>query len=321
MPSNNHHREDAYSVNNRKLLLFSFLISLLFWFIVKLSKTYTVETTIFLDYQIPREISINNELPTKVQARIKAKGSQLLFMELGLKSITAKIEIFKFIRLGNDYQTVPVSQLLQEELGGEIQIVETYPALITFDYIKKSSAELPIVSKIKFVPKYGFYKVGNVEFEPPYTTVIADPKLLLIHNQWYTKDTTIEIMHRRQIENVALEQKDNIFIDPQKVKAVIKAKRFCEHEIVKKVEIINAPKQLNIRVAPGYVKVKLLIPVEDLENFPEEKLKVFVDFKKLSPYSNLLHIQTNEDSLNILIKKVFIYPNIADVVIYRKDYL
>ncbi len=299
-----------------KLLFYSLTISTVFWLAVKINRYYTVETDVYLKYQIPTEITIESRLPQKVQARIRAKGSRLLAVAMGIRKLEAEINISRFLELENTSLMLPMGEVLQSELSNEFEITDVYPSLFTLEFIKKKTAELPILAtNIRVIPKHGFFQIGNISFEPSYVTVIADPNFFIAHNQWFTRPATIVLDDYKRSQVIPLDTVSGVYILPKETKATVFAERYCEKEFLLPLKVRNVPQNFSVKIFPKQVQVKILVSLKDYQKIKSEDLEAYVDLSYWDEEKPFAKIQTNIRALPYDIKHSFVYPAVADYTI------
>ncbi len=296
-----------------KLLFYSLVVSTAFWGVVKLNRYYTVETDIYLHYQIPTEISIESRLPQKLKARVRAKGSRLLAIATGFKKPEAEVEIARFLKQENTSLILPVSEVVRKEFSGDMEITEVYPSMLTLEFIKKKVTELPIhPTKIKVIPKYGFFQKGNISFKPAYVTVIAEPDFFIGHNQWFTRPATIILDDYQCVREIPLDTLPETYITPKKTQAIVYGQRYCEKEFVLSVKPRRTPQNFTVRIFPKKVNVKLLISVEDYHKITEKDLEAYIDLSYWDEKKPFAKVQTNIEGLPYDIKHYFVFPSVAN---------
>ncbi len=265
-----------------KFFLFFLGFSFVLWFIAKFSKEYTEVIGLEMQLEdIPATIIPLVQSPQKVEFTLKASGFQFLYyqfidnqLELNLKDA--------------DYQggtaILPIAaqfQNLQEQLLGDTEIINYFPAIIEFDYQEQAAKTVPIVSP-EFKMAIG-YAITAIVFEPDSVAVIGPENVIKTINAMQPLFELQDPIKSSFEGYFSLPIKDQYTVlSQQEVLMKVVVDRFSEAKYQLPVEMINVPKGAVFKFFPKKATLTFSAPLSTLGNISPEDFKLGVDYNQLS---------------------------------------
>lgn len=265
-----------------KFFLFFLLFSFVLWFIAKFSKEYTEIISLEMALEnIPATIIPSIQNPPKVEFTLKASGFQFLYYQYLDNRLKINIEEANF---ESGRASLPIAaqfQDLQEQLLGDTQIINYFPAIIEFDYQEQSAKRLALVSP-DFKMALG-YAITSIQFEPDSLDIIG-PKdkikdIKTIQPNYESLDP-IKASFESQL-NVSSDD-PLITLSEKTISIKVEVDRFSEAKYQLPIEMINAPGNAVFKFFPSQVSLTFSAPLNTLRNIKSDDFKIGADFNQLS---------------------------------------
>lgn len=292
--------------------------SLLFWFLMNLSKEYTSEVTFSVAYKnLEQDKLIINEPQKEINLQIKGNGFKLIganFMRkpliLDLKKLHKKSDSLYYL-LSKGF--IPD---IQKQLKSGITLENALQDSLFFKINKLHSKKVAIYPNLNITYKKGFDIASPIELSPDSITISgAESDLKSIHNVLTDK---VELLNVDQ--NIS--QKIQIQIPP-KTKAKytttqlsLNVDKFTEGQIEIPINIINLPNEGNINVYPKKVTVIYKVGLKNFNQITSNSFEALCDFKE-SEQTNLPYLVPKLNIKTNLISSVRVVPNKIDFLIHK----
>lgn len=283
-----------------KFFLSFLLLSFIFWFITKFSKEYTEVMEFQLELSdLPASITPIVKRAPQIEVTLKASGFQFLYYQLVDSSLKVDMKNTSF---EGGTATLPLAgqfQDLQEQLLGDTQILNLFPATFEFDYQIQASKRIP-VSAPKFEMAIG-YAVTDVRFSPDSIDIIGPKEVLktisayrptFIENQKIKASIEQFIAISPTNEQTAFEQ-NRVFMQ-------VEVDRFSERSFLLPIETDNLPSDKVYKFFPNHVKLTFLAPLKQLKNIHQEDFKLGVSPNKISATSKKIQLEVLAAPDNII---------------------
>ena len=274
-----------------KFFLFFLLFSFVLWFIAKFSKEYTEIISLEIVFEnIPATIIPSIQNPPKVEFTLKASGFQFLYYQYLDNRLKIDVQDANF---ESGRASLPIAaqfQDLQEQLLGDTQIINYFPANVEFDYQEQSVKRLALVSP-DFKMALG-YAITSIQFEPDSLDMIGPKdkmKDIKTIQPNYESLEPIKASFESQL-NVSSDD-PLISLSEKTISIKVEVDRFSEAKYQLPIEMINAPSGAVFKFFPSQVSLTFSAPLNTLRNIKSDDFKIGADYNQLS-----------EDNKSILIK-------------------
>lgn len=269
-----------------KFFLLFLLLSFLFWFVTKFSKTYT--EVIVLEFSLvnmPTSILPTLNRPLQIEATLSASGFQFLYYAF----IDNRLELdMKDAQFEGGRSSIPVAaqfQDLQEQLLGTTRIINYFPTTLEFDFQTQFSKKLPV--RLPPLEMAVGYNTISYAVTPDSVTVVGPEKEVMkltettpvIGNQSALNESFTE-----EVELLPLPS--YIAYDQDKVTVSAVISRFSESRIEQNLTIKNSPAEKVYKLYPSQVEVTFSAPIEILKSFDPSDIEIGVDIDKIDPALN-----------------------------------
>ncbi len=307
--------------NNKKLRVFLFFLtmSFLFWMLIKLSEEYIADVRIEVNYiDIPAKKLLQSEPLQEIILTLKTRGFILLRHKIKEKKINYSLKDIKHKR-NSIYFSETSSNInsIQAQFSAETDLLKIKPDTLYFDFGKKFSKKVKVVSDINLHFKSGFNLVNDIVFKPDFIT-ISGPKGII--------DSILEIKTKSiDIEKIteSFEKSILLIVPDEKVSLSVnhivitgKVDKFTEGTFMMPFEVINVPKASIISTYPKEVKIVFQVALSDYNKIVPESFKVICDFKE-SQDNSLDHLMPKIIEQPEMITSVKIIPNKIEYLIKK----
>lgn len=283
LPKINIDRADiqAFLKTDNGILLISMGISLLFWFLIKLSQDYKANREVTITYALPAEMSYVTIPPEKVRVTLSGRGWDLMYDFFGGRN-----SLINFNLASLPSQTITNNQL-KGKMVENAQSSNVTVEDMSFDYItvelgESASKKIPIVleRQLSFAPEHQLQ--APIELLPD-SIIISGPSALLVdYVSWPTTLLVLENLKSSVSRSLTLQPntKSQIALSASSVQIKIPIEQFTEKSIFLPVTVKNAPDSL--KVFPNKVKTSFVIGLSQYDAISEKDFQLEVDLKGIT---------------------------------------
>lgn len=299
-------------------------ISLGFWLLTTLSKTYTTTVTFPLVYQEVSQNKLLKEAPRKtINILLEATGFKILSCKFLSKPITLKTN--RLQKKANDlYYLIPQKQKSEivKQLPSKLQNVEIMEDTIFMKIGVLQTKKIAVQPNLKINYKVGYELLEDVTLLPD-SILVSGPKSKLktidkIHLEKLTLNDVFENFNQE-----VLIKNDTIYKDlkfnTKQVAISGKVEQFTERSFEIPFEILNTAALKNDELTTLIKKVKLTFTVglTDFENITKEDFLIVCDYS-LAKENNLNFLIPKLKKKPTQIKNYTITPNKIDFLIKKE---
>lgn len=290
--------------NNRKLRVFLLflMLSILFWTLIKFSKSYISEVEFNLVFtEIPQNKLIQNESTGKIKVTVMTIGFKLLKYGFKTKNLEYSLTDLKR-KEGSVYYSLTKSKInfLQSQLAADTQILKINPDTLFFDLGVKKSKKVPIVAEANLQFKTGFNLVKKYSLHPEMVTISGPTKFIdSIQEVKSEKFDLLEISSSFEKELKLISPNKSVNINPETVLIKGEVAKITEGTFNMSYKVINLPEDYIISTFPKEIKVVYQVPLKYYNKITENSFKIICDYK-----------ETADNNLDYLIPKIIEKPDI-----------
>ena len=260
---------------DRNILLVCFGLSLVAWFFITMSDTYTTERVFQVRYTLPDD-QVFVDLPNQtISATIRGTGWDLMYDILSREETVLDFEL-KGIENGLIDQSL-LRRRLAEELDPRLEIGKLSRNFINLQTDPKLEVRVPVVSRLTLRPAPQHYLFDSVRFTPD-TVVVSGPRSLVQELEaWPTVEKTFSELRAPLSPIVELQPpaKGQITVTPSWVTADIDVEQFTEKVLFVPVGVENAEDSL--RIFPNQVEVRAKVGLRQLNAISAQDFRIVAD--------------------------------------------
>ncbi len=281
------------SIKSKKLNVFGFflLLSFLFLFFAKLSKSYTETIKFHVKYvNVPEQHSIVPSHDSIIDVKVRAYGFNLVSHNFYKHEFTVNFgEDVR--RNGNEYiwATKNGFSKINSQLGSKIEVLSIEPDSLSFPYEIMTVKTVPVKldADISYTPGYDI--VDSLEIQPDSVKVIGPKKSvdkisriktakLILKNVNASINKDMNLLVDKSFENVKLNK--------NKVKVFGVVEKFTEGTFDVPIDIINLPADIKINYFPKTVLVSYYVSLENYKKVKALDFKVVCDYNEVKNRDN-----------------------------------
>ena len=296
-------------MNKSKLLTFLvfLVISALLWFLIKLTKEYTSQSTFTVTYT---EVPVNKWVSTaeqQVKLSFVADGfvtlhhnlvrEQKRVIEISLAEVPYRLEGGNTYSYSSQY----VAERVADWLGVPAGNVTVNDDKQFFNMEDLQSKELPVKVPLDVKTQRQYYVYGQPHANPAQLTVYGPKNLLDTMTAVYTATLHAINVSEDLVQPLAVNLYDGaIRSDVASVEVLVEIEQFTEIDVEVPVKCTDS---VNLRFFPEMMKVKCLVPIRDYASISGASFTVLADTAQLHQLQPLLNIKLVRVPDNIQVLK------------------
>lgn len=276
--------------SDRLIFIICILIASLFWVLIKLSDSYSVNYTFRVKYNnVPTDLRLTKMVDTTLNLSLSTRGFSILKMNLfdDMENLDINLDNYTIEHRGDVTYTIYTQELtekLAELIGVSEKDIQFSKATLTFEMEKTGEKRVPVIPdySLSFVSQYDLY--SGVKTDPGFILVYGPKKVLDTLTHIATKKLVLENLMSDQVVKVELANPAPglLSFDNNEVTLYFKVDKFTESEIKVSINLSNL--QYKIKTFPSQVKIFYRVAQ--------------IDFNKVRPHQfNIYPVLNNMDIL------------------------
>ena len=293
------------------VFLICIVIATALWFLNALSKDYSTTISYPVKYvNPPVHQFLANEPPSKLELKVDAHGFTLLRHKLSLSFspvILSLSNITSGVKPNNrTYQVSTARHLkrISSQVSNEIKIREVLPEVLYIDLDSLKSKSVPVKTDIDISFKSQFNLKNPLVVTPNKVTITgpaADIDTILFLSTEKKSYKELDNSIERKLEII---HPGNTTVVPEEVLINIDVEKFTEKELKIPVEIVNKPKDVNIKLFPSDIKVSFLVGLSEFDNITSSDFSATVDYGTITGSSTSLPIKVKAGPSFIELRRI-----------------
>ena len=313
---------NRFKVNFKlKTFLVFFCLSVLFWLLIKLSKTYTSDAIFNITYSnLPIDKVVQNEPIEEIEVLIESTGFNLLGYKLNHNDIVFDVSKLTY-KTGDYYYYLPNNNIpeLRKQLNLETEIKRFSQDTIHFKLGLNKKKKIPVVLDAEINFKLGYNFVEDLSISPD-SVVIVGPESQL---------DTIYSVSTRKIELIEISSKINkevlldvsnyahIVFSENKVLLNAEVDKFTEGSLKVPFKIKNLPSEYKITTLPSEVTIVYKVALSNFNKITADNFEIVCDYDETIK-NNLSYLVPRFKEQTILITSSKIIPSKIEFLIQEK---
>ncbi len=274
------------------IFLFFFFIASGFWLLRTLNESYETTLTIPVRLKnIPTDVVLTENPPSKFKVRVRDKGTVLLNYKIGKSFYPVSVD-FPSFATDNSSNSVKVAttefqQSILNQLAGTTNLLDISPDSISYVYSHGERKKVPVVlqGKIKSSPQY---YIADTLIDPDSILVYAPKNILDTISAAYSAPLElIDIKDSTEYKISLLDVAGAKFI-PDNVKTSFLVDLYIEKTVTVPLVGIGFPEDKILRTFPTKVNVTFQLGQKQYQTINAS------DFSIIIPYGELLELESHE---------------------------
>lgn len=312
---------------DRRLIVFLFFVALstIFWFLNQLEEDYVTEISLPIRYsEFPKDKILVNDLPDHFDLRVKAHGFKLLEYKISNKFLPYPINVNKLtLRMHSQSSFIKFFALtrllkddIEQKLSSELEIVSISPDTLYFDFADRIFKKVPVVSKLNPIPATQYMINGEIKFAPDSITISGANPIIDTIDCVYTKMLDLKDLDANFNDEIKIEKIKNVDFSNDEVDVAINVEKFTEGTQKIKLNLINVPDSLILRIFPKDINVTYFVTLSEYEKVLPQLFEAVIDYNEIEDHNNALSVKIiNQPDY---IKSLRYNPKSVEYIIERK---
>lgn len=253
---------------------------------------------------LPRNKVLVKAPPSSIDIKMEATGFTLLRhqIKLTINPLNFNVRAFTDNLMNksnvNTYKVASDRFIPQfsRQVSSEIKLIDISPDTLYFVFDQVVTEKKPIVQHFEITFENQFFLLDSITFDPD-SVMVRGPKMLVdTLDHVTTKRQRFKHLNASVKRNVAIDDIDQLEIDPRRVVVNIPVSQYTEYSEKIPITEFNVPDSVRLVTLPGKIDITCLVAL--------------TEYKSLSPSSFLIGVDYNQvnDSNNSLPVKIYNYP-------------
>jgi len=284
-----------YSVYQQKQFRFfiiAFLVSLLMWFMVNLSKNYTKTIPVKINFTNISTGNLIHSTDTLVAVKIQGSGFSLWSNSLKKASYAIDVNLFK-----DKWNWQQNQYAFKQIFPKSIEVLNVIPNTINFTQFTLSKKKIKVTPNIVVKPQLG-YGIISQSIQPDSVFIYGNKKAIKNINTIKTDSLVFENVTQNIEGEIALKLPKQVVQVSDKIKYQYQIDRFTQGEFLVPIQLVNVPKDMEITIFPKQVSVQFESPISLYKKYQTEHFLLTVDCSHINDQKTLpVRLQEKPDGV------------------------
>ena len=305
------------SGSNRSVIAVCFLMSLIFWFLIKFSKEYTY----YIDYPIelinqPIDKYWKDEPLSNL--KVKVNGYGFNFLKETFSSRLLKVDVSKLQRTNsNTYFWLSQSERsnIAIELNG-FSILEIDPDTLFLNFSKKTKKSVQVKVPLNLNFRENYEQYGSFKISPNTVDVFGPSHILdtlsFVYTDVLNQNDIVQSINSNlkiQLPNKLLSTKDS------DINVIQEVARFTQISKMIPIKLKNVPKRKELIIKPSEVELSYWIAMQDVDKINVSDFLIYCDYNEVYMTDNaILNVFIDESKTPSIVQKVKYHPSTVEFI-------
>jgi hypothetical protein len=306
------------SGSNRSVIAICFLLSTLFWFLIKFSKEYTYYVdypVVFVNQPIDKYLK---DAPTS-SLKVKVDGFGFNFLKEAFSSRSVEVDVSKLQRQSDGLTYFWLSQTEQANIALELNgfsILEIEPDTLFLNFSNKTKKRVEVEVPQRFSFRENYVEYGSFIINPTHVDVFGPSHILDTLSSIKT-----EILIREDIID-DISAKVNIILPHQllsirdsEINVSQDVARFTQINKVIPIKLKNVPRGKELRIKPAQVELSYWVAMQDVDKVKSTDFEVYCDYNEVAmTESAILNVFLNDAKTPSIVQRVKYHPSTIEFI-------
>lgn len=295
--------EDGPGLTRREkiiVFLFAYVIALILWFLVNLSRPFTLTVNIPVELgQLPPKKALSTPLPSHAIVNFSGEGWKLISLyhnppPVRIDPVQGDMNFYDIVRE-------------QMNAFAGVNVIKVLPAVINIHLEKRVIKKIPVVSNVKVQTKSQFEIIGKPIITPDSVVISGARSVVDTIKSWQTDKISLNDVRGKIDKEINLTPPPGLIrMSASKVRFEANVQEFTEGESKVSIQTTDLPKGQQITYSPTIITVKYNVPIDEYEKSQE-----IVPFSAYVSYKDVLKdttgfispvIKENKNNLHISLR-------------------
>ena len=307
-----------------QVILICFFVSLIFWFLIAMSKTYTDKFVFPVQYiNFPDQRIVVNDLPKSITLIVKTSGFKILAYRFANTQEPIQIDVAASFK-GNvdsksDAVAVPSKSLTEDfnqQLGNDYVITGFAPDSILFTFSNKISKRVPVVLQSNITLSRQFDTTGSILLDPDSVTITGPVAYISEVNSVKTEFLQLSNLKGSVRQKVGLVKSHLVSAEVEEVTVLVPVEKFTEGSMEVPVHSINVQQGFTLKTYPDKVKVRYRVSLSKYNEVRPEMFDAVVDAAGL-PDDRTKQLKVRLETVPYFVRSVTVEPEKTDYILRK----
>ena len=298
------------SGSERSVIAICFLLSTLFWVLIKFSKEYTY----YINYPVefvnkPIEKYLKEKPLTSL--KIKVKGFGFNFLKEIFTSRNMKLDVSKLTYHSTKQSFYWLTESNLSEIAVKLNgfsIIEIEPDTLFLSYSNKTKKNLQIKVPLRLEFRENYIQYSSLKIEPTSIDVFGPSHLIDTLSVIYTEPLVAYDVIDDIDKELQLVFSDKLISTREtEISVHMDVERFTQINKVIPISHKNFPKRSKFSLKPSEVELSFWVAMQDVDKVSDSDFYIYCDYNEV--------LKTNSTVLNVFLDKEK-YPSIVKRVKY-----
>lgn len=301
---------------NASAFLFFLIFSTIIWLLVQFSKQYTEVLTVPIAYEnYPKDKMIEKK-GDDLEMRVQQTGFQIAWFKLFRPKLKVDLSNLPSDSTHLVYNLREHSNILEKKLPINFNQLEFLNNKLYIPFQNKSLKKVPVKSRIKIEYAPGYSSEEEIHFTPDSVKISGSQELIDTVSQVYTKAIDKKNVEENLTGKVNLDDRaGEIDLYRNTINYHLEVEKFTERELHVPLVVINAPKNMNIKLYPSGVDLRFKVSLKRYHQIKSIDFKIICDYNALTDHQKFFIPQIVEKP--DVIKNVNVSPRKVQYIIKK----
>jgi hypothetical protein len=282
----------VYFKNDKRVAAYLICVAIAtgFWFLNALSKTYTVDLNVPINYiNLPANKTLANQPPEKFELKVRAHGFTIIRYKISFWILPMAFNVNNMTgdrmeTKSKNYFAFPSWQFLSplsNQFSNEMEVVKMSPDTLFFKFDKLSEKWVKIKPMVKIDLDKQYRISGNLQTIPDSINISGPQSILDTIRYISTVMNLYEKVDEAINEQIALNKIRETFFERQTVKLIVPVEEYTETQLPVPVDLPDSPADKKIKLFPAKVKVIFKVSLSRFSEIKPEDFKLIVTYNEI----------------------------------------
>ena len=306
------------SGSERSVVVICFLLSTLFWILIKFSKEYTY----YIDYPVefvnqPIERYLKERPTSSLKIKVKGFGFNFLKEVFTRRNIDVDVSKLVYQNSKSSYYWLTENNLPEIAIqlsGFSILEVEPDSLFLTYSNKTKKSVKVQVPVELEYRENYR-----------PYSVLEIKPNKIDVYGPSHIIDTLTTIFTKPLFANDVVDDinQDLTIVFPDelissrdvRVNVQQDVERFTQINKIIPIKLKNFPEGMSPYMKPSEVELSFWVAMQDVDKISDTDFYVFCDYNEvLKTNSSVLNVFIDHDKYPTIVKRVKYSPTTIEFI-------
>ncbi len=223
----------------------SILFAIALWSYTSLNSDYRISIKVPLTVNLPDNRAIETDLPDNITVEVTGIGWQLFNIYVFGTGARSLVDLSGIDFVDSTY-IISRSELMENIDITNARPIDVNPQPIMIKVGSIGQYAVPVLSRVVVEPREDYTIVGNVMIKPDLINITGNDKVVRQINEWFTKDLTINDVHKSFSMMIPLSDSLSNVIK----KSTNEVKLSCNVEMAAEITFYDIPVNLRGRLVP-----------------------------------------------------------------------